>query len=135
MNRRQYLSSLLLTVPLSGCTLISRTNNQSQTSDPGPSEDIFIFITNERAEQITVSLTVMNNDRSVIGEESTTLSSKETIKVYTGITETGDYPYVFSLNGQQQFEYTYNVDDFRLQNGLDIDISVEESDIQVSAED
>lgn len=137
MDRRNYLSTLLLSTVLPGC-LANSQNAQPEpeaTENPDPSEDIFIFISNERNEQIMASLTVMNSGGSVIAEENTTIEPGETVEVYTGITETGVYPYAFFVNGQQQFEKPYNIDEYRLENGLDVNISVMENGIEVSAED
>ena len=137
MNRRHYLSSISLAAAFSGCITNSQnTQSEPETNkEPDPSEDIFIFVSNERNEQTEIAITVMTASGAVIAERSTTLNTGETVEVYTGITEPGDYPYTFSLNGEQQFKYTYNVDEFRVQNGLDIAISVGDENIEVSAED
>jgi len=139
MKRRHYLSSIPLAIALPGCIVDSpyeQSESEPETNDePDPDEDIFIFVSNERSEQIKVAITVMNASGSVVAERHTMVNTGESVGIYTGITEPGDYPYAFSLNREQQFKYTYNVGEFRVRNGLDIEISVGDEDIEVSAED
>jgi hypothetical protein len=96
------LSAVPLAIALGGCLTDSQNaQSEPETDEPDPSEDLFMSISNERSEQISVSLTVMDTNRSPIAEKSTMLDPAEGVEVYTGITETGEYPSVFSLNGEQ----------------------------------
>jgi hypothetical protein len=101
MNRRRYSQQFHSQLLLAAVLLIHRMRNQSprQTNQIHLKICSYPFQMNEVSKSAFHSRSWIRTDP--IAEKSTMLDPAEGVEVYTGITETGEYPSVFSLNGEQ----------------------------------
>ncbi|MXR51236.1 hypothetical protein GRX03_06415 [Halovenus sp. WSH3] len=141
MERRQFVFTLLLAVLGSGCARSSLSDNEDGDSEsderPDPSEDIFVTVSNRRSQRVVAGVVVLESRGrgSVITERSVLLDPGESTAIYTGITSPGDYPYEIYLDGELAFEATYNVGEFDVETGSNIDIGIEPDELDIGAED
>jgi len=125
MQRRSLLSLSVVLVPFAGC---------SAETDPDVAEDIFVVLDNETPEQATVAVSVATGD-SVVFEGETAVNPSDSKNVYPGISETGDYTLTITLSDGREQEYPFNIEDYDLQMGSNIIVSITETEIAFSIQE
>jgi hypothetical protein len=125
MKRRSLLSFSLLLIPFAGCPA---------ETDPDVAEDIFVVLDNEIPEQATVAVSVVTGD-SVVFESETAVTPSGRKNVYLGISETGDYTLTISLGDGREQEYPFNIEEYDLQMGSNIIVSITETEIEFSIQE
>ncbi|KAA9395947.1 hypothetical protein Har1130_15190 [Haloarcula sp. CBA1130] len=125
MKRRSLLSFLPLLIPFAGC---------AAETDPDVAEDIFVVLDNETSEQATVAVSVVTGD-SVVFEGETAVTPSGRKNVYPGISETGDYTLTISLGDGREQEYPFNIEEYDLQMGSNIIVTINEAEIEFSIQE
>ena len=125
MKRRSVLALSVVMIPLAGC---------SEESDPDVAEDIFVRLHNESSDRVTVMVSVVTGD-SVVFEDQTSIAPSNVEEMYPGISETGEYTLTVSLDDGREREYPLVIEDYDLQMGSNIGVSISETDIQMRIEE
>jgi len=143
MERREFLCLLPFTVPLSGCLTrggSSSEDEKSSSEDSGPvrrpdfHDDIFIVVNNYRSEQVSVQITVRDDDQ-LIFEEEMTVSTDDSKEVYSEITDMGTYTLHASTTDQQESEFPFNIGEFDIDKGSNLIVDIGPNDLSIAIEE
>jgi len=146
MKRRFVLTLLGSCIAVAGCAHTETgTPDTTAAGEPahGPTEssetpdhaeDIFVVLQNETPEQVTVAVTITRGD-SVSFEDEATVNPGETQYVYPGITERGEYELTVSLPDRPVQTRPFDVEDYDLRMGSNIDVWISTDTVRIGIEE
>jgi hypothetical protein len=125
-------------IGLAGCTGIQGSEG-TDTATPGDSDmsnpqeqQIFVVISNETAEPITLSIE-LSTEETVLLEEEMTIKPGRLTSYFTGIHDEGKYELSVVLDDREN-KNTFDIEEYELETGSNILVWLEEDVIRFGKE-